>query len=185
MPYNALKYPKICDILDLSWFNHYQKYSSKIELNFPLNCSRLFPTRLLNWKIPRFLQAGSQRLFLSAFVKGGTQRFLIKKSRFLSFSLCQQKHDQLPIDLSVGNILGQLRWSELLLRRGWDPGGETDQPWQEGGWVPWGRRSFLFGGEAGVGWRRGGGRAEKSETFGGEENHVSWQLLILDTDFQK
>ena len=63
-----------------------------------------------------------------------------------------------------------------MLRRRRDPGGETDQPEQEGDRVPWGRRSFLFGGEAGVGWRRGGGRAEKSETFGGED--LRRQMLL-------
>ena len=37
----------------------------------------------------------------------------------------------------------------------------------------WRGERILFGGEAGVGWRGGGGRAEKPETFGGEETDVS------------
>ena len=46
MPYNALKYPKICDIHDLSWFNQYQ-YFPIYWIEFPVELN--FFWKFLNW----------------------------------------------------------------------------------------------------------------------------------------
>ena len=46
MPYNALKYHKICDIHDLSWFNQYQ-YFPIYWIEFPIELN--WPRIILNW----------------------------------------------------------------------------------------------------------------------------------------
>ena len=46
MPYNALKYPNICDIHDLSWFNQYQ-YFPIYWIEFPIELN--WPRIILNW----------------------------------------------------------------------------------------------------------------------------------------